>query len=182
MTETWLNVLIYLQSDIKPGVKGMNGSICRCVVPWWWLARSPWTLTFCNAFIFGMCVQPCLPRNYVNVQLICTSKYEENIMWPNYITTTLFKTIRKINVPSKSQKHSQLTMYLNCFPKKAGNLAVPSTCNDYSIIQKSAVTWDILTFTNIFPLSDPKCFCCRSVAMNPGLFGANPALCVPPTM
>lgn len=44
VTETWLNVLIYLQSDIKPGVKGINGSICRYMVPRWWEASSRWTL------------------------------------------------------------------------------------------------------------------------------------------
>lgn len=51
VTETWLNVLIYLQADIKRGVKGVNGSICRCVLPWWWLAGSPSTVSSCSAFI-----------------------------------------------------------------------------------------------------------------------------------
>lgn len=66
MTETWLNVLIYLQSDIKPGVKGINGSICRYIrLPRWWFvasSRRPHPLyhlprpnaAFCTSFIYSL--------------------------------------------------------------------------------------------------------------------------------
>lgn len=84
VTETWLNVLIYLQSDIKPGVKGMNGSICRCVVPWWWLACSPWTLSFCSAFIafigLWVCVRVCASHVHLHAQICLCLHHCNNVI------------------------------------------------------------------------------------------------------
>ncbi len=99
VTETWLNVLIYLQSDIKPGVKGMNGSICRCVVPWWWLACSPWTLAFCNAFIafFGMCVCVCARRVRLHLWIdLCLHHHNNDIIIKMYLFSSV-KTSVKIS-------------------------------------------------------------------------------------